>query len=370
MKRTQLKRKRTSDVSKKSSQLSITKYLNIPTSTPINRKIELNSPTVQRETISCQLIRSNLAHLLANDVEKAEINKESPNIDSIIEYSVKDIEKQSVRNNEIGRGSDSNTENQFSENNIEKQHLVDDEIVHNSKHWREKAKYWEKKAKSYKEQFDFTNKLLNSKLREIEIMKKGAESKPDCKNDTSRNLLFRKFDEIISQDAMYILRSVHPGKKHDRKFVKYSLNAIYEDRNEVFQERTLKGRTKQKLTPAKLNNIKKLFLERIDSENGDFESNQSRYESLNRYITNTLIELANEYKARMKKAASSGVSNLIDQPSFDQNQNSPISMVPQQMETVENPHIDMNQNIFYSTPVASFTLTPNGYLLNSGNFTL
>lgn len=137
---------------------------------------------------------------------------------------------------------------------------------------------------------------------------------------------------------------------------------MYEDRNEVFPDRTLRGTKKQKLTPEKLKNIKDIFLERIDSEKEDFGSKETRYKSFNRYVTNTIVELSNEYTAEIKKNLSVGVLNLPNIDSTSVNQNDPVS---QHIETVQNSHIDINQNILYCTPVTSFTLTPNGYLVNN-----
>lgn len=209
MKQASLKRKRKSIVPNEASQFKITKYLKISSSTPINQEeIEINSAAAPRETIGSQLIRGNLSKLLSKDLDSS-------------------TEPQRSKENDKCRESDVITE-------VEKD-FVD---YHDKKYWQEKAKYWEEQANTYKEQFDFTNKLLNRKLRQIELMKKEINEKPVSNTDSSRNLLFRNFEKSFSQDAMFKIRSVQPGRQNDRKFVKFCLQGIYEDQNEVLLERT------------------------------------------------------------------------------------------------------------------------------------
>lgn len=149
MKRANLKRKRSADISNRPSQLKITNYLDIPSSTPIIRNIRKNLSSVPKETVRNQLIRHNLDRLFSNGIDKAPENKTSSNPASNIE-------------------SCRNSDEQLPKNTVEEQLLVDVESSHTTKYWREQAKYWEKETKKYKEQFDFTNNLLNRKLRQIE----------------------------------------------------------------------------------------------------------------------------------------------------------------------------------------------------------
>lgn len=227
-------------------------------------------------------------------------------------------------------------------------------------------------------------------MRQIDKMKSDIKLNSEQKNNASRNLLFHDFEKCLSEDSLYLLRSVHPGKKHDRKFVKYSLKGFYEDRGEVIQERTLSGRTKQKITPEKLQNIKRLFLERINSERGDYESNQCRYELLNRYIANTFVELSNEYKANLKKTNHSATSNTsdVDNSQLNLNRKMSASINSQQIRIIPDQSFGQdNQNILICTPVnqnpnwnsglllnsvgnMSINSTPNIYRLNTGNFVL
>lgn len=139
MQRAKLKRKGATDILNQHSQLKITKYLNIPSSTPVNRKIQINPTTASKETIRSQLIRCNLDQIISNDKQKAANNQ--------------NISKPDL-NTESCRSSDEH----ISRNNVEEELLIDDESSHTTKYCREKAKYWEKLVKKYKEQFDFTNK--------------------------------------------------------------------------------------------------------------------------------------------------------------------------------------------------------------------
>lgn len=359
MKRANLKRKRTSIVPNQRSQLKITNFLELSSSTPsFQEKIEINLAKVSTETIGCQLIRNNLSKLLSDDVAQNTNNKrnQDPDLSFESQRSEQNIGHQSGEESDKCRESNSAT-------NIEKQSVDDN----STDYWRERAKHWEQKANKYKEQFEFTNKLLNRKLREIDMMKKESDAKPEASTDSHRNvLLFRNFEKSFSQDAMYKIRSVRPGIENDRKFVKYCLKGTYEDRNEVILERTLSGRKKQAITPEKLNGIKSIFIERINSEKGDLMSNQIRYESLNRKIANTILELGNEYKAKMKNTAPSDISENLDVcRSHNQNENS-VPIIPQKIGIIHDQNIEQDcQNFSICTPVNQAQYCNTSLVLNS-----
>lgn len=348
MQRPNLKRKRSTGISESPSQLKITKYLDISPSAPVNQKIQIRPSNVVKETIQSQLIRHNLDEILSDGNEIA-------------------ADSQTISHPESNTDSCRNFDKQVFGNNVEEHPDLDDESFHSTKYWKERAKYFEKEAKKYKEQFDFTNKLLNRKLRQIDSMKKELESKPEAKN-ASRMLIYHRFEKYCSEDSMYLLRSVQPGKQHDRKFVKYALKSLYENREEVIQERTFSGRTKQKITPEKLKNIKSLFQERIDSEKGDHESKQTRYEYLNQHISNTLVELRNQYKTKLNKTNESAISNVldIDNPQLIPNINMSASIFPQQVGIIKDQSISTNnQSFLICSPVNHNLHWNSGLLLNS-----
>lgn len=326
MKCSSLKRKRKFISPNSDTQRRITKYFEKPSSTPIMR--EIDSATVPKEKLRNKLIQRNLTLLLSNDIDK----EEDPIADSSAENisTESKIEQQCIEKNEK-----SHPEEQIPQNIVEQQNLVGDVDTQSAVYWHEKSKFWQAKAKTYKQQLDFSNKLLMRKLREIESLKKMSSPKVEPEKESGnfeikKELLFKQFENYFSTDLMFVIRSVCPGSINDRKFVKYCLKGVYEGRREVLMNRTLGGRTKQKLTPEKLKVLKDIFRERIDSENEPNDKSLVRYKSLFRNIPNTLIELAKEHQKKMEQTISDVGSELNSGITHNQSiaQNSQAAVPP------------------------------------------
>lgn len=306
MKCSSLKRKRKFISTNSDIQLRITKYFEKPSSTPIMR--EIDSATVPNEKLRNKLIQRNLTQLLSNNIDKEK--------DPIADSSLKNISTESnIEQQCIEKNEKSHPEEQISQNIVEQQNSVGDVDTQSAVYWREKSKFWEAKAITYKQQLDFSNKLLMRKLREIESLKEMSSPKVEPEkvsgnSEIKKELLFKNFEKSFSTDLMFVIRSVRPGSINDRKFVKYCLKGVYEGRHEVLMNRTLGGRTKQKLTPENLKVLKDIFRERIDSENEHNDNSLVRYKSLFRNIPNTLIELAKEHQKKMEQTISDVGSEL------------------------------------------------------------
>lgn len=313
MKPSNMKRKRISFSQKKDSQLRITKYLERASSTPIE-----NHQQVSKEKLRNKLIQNNLRQFISNDIEN-DLDKEMRHVanSSSENELLESNEKQCIEDTRKCH-TDLDVQENTSEKNIGTQNPVGVIDNQSAEYWRNMSIFWESKAKKYKQQADFSNKLLIRKLRDIESLKEmlkpnvdpEEEPKSETKLESKKVLLFEMFQKYFSTDLLFVLRSVRPGSTNDRKFLKYGLKGIYQGHSEVFMNRTLSGRTKQPITPEKLNVLKEMFKERIRSEGDNIDTNLTRYNSLFRHIPNTLNELAKEHNKKVQKTVERTEQNL------------------------------------------------------------
>lgn len=108
--------------------------------------------------------------------------------------------------------------------------------------------------------------------------------------------LDHNFEEFSSEQSAK-LRSIGLTTREDSTFVLAVVRALYEERLEVLDKRTVTGRNKQKekMTPAKLFTIRKTFRQRLSKVADDKEKRAKRLTEL---IKNAQYSIAKSLKAK------------------------------------------------------------------------
>lgn len=97
------------------------------------------------------------------------------------------------------------------------------------------------------------------------------------------------FDEI----SKIKLLSLNGDAKHDRRYIKHSLEALYSEETSKLQNRSLKGYAAdtKSISPDKLHKVKRLFWNRLANCTTDPKQRNSRFELADTHISKSLIAL-------------------------------------------------------------------------------
>lgn len=158
-----------------------------------------------------------------------------------------------------------------------------------------------------------TNEIKANEENENHTQVSTSCSVPTSNQMVKNELSFSEFKDIFDEQQLAELRSIGCTVRDDSRFISLAIKHIYKGRLECLKNKSVSGRgrtkteVKEKVTPAKVTILEKMFDERIKMTN-DAAQHKNRFKHLNKFIKDAIANINRSVHA--KEIESSACSRL------------------------------------------------------------